>query len=128
MASAKFLLSKVKSMNDLKKEYRIRENREFRYVYRRGKVCVSSRAVLYVLPQAGQSTRIGFVTGKKIGSAVKRNRARRLMREVYRLHRHRLQQGYLLVLVGRSPLTRSTYAEAEKDIVGLWKRARVIKR
>lgn len=61
-----------------------------------------------------QPTRIGFVTGKKIGCAVERNRCRRLMKEVYRLHQFELKDGYDLVLIGRGYLKHARYEEAEK--------------
>ncbi len=113
-------------MQDLKKEYRLRENFEFRQVYRRGRSTPGKRIILYKLPVPDQPTRIGFVTGKKVGSAVQRNRARRLMREVYRRHRNRIADGYLLVLIGRAPLAASSYWEAEREILQVCKRAKIL--
>ena len=69
-----------------------------------------------VCPWRKQSTRIGFVTGKKVGCAVERNRARRLMKEVYRLNQHSIREGYHIVIVGRGPLKNATYEKAEKEI------------
>ena len=72
--------------------------------------------------------RIGFVTGKKIGCAVERNRCRRLMKEVYRLHQFDLKDGFDLVLIGRSSLKYAGYAEAEQSILQLFRHARVLKK
>lgn len=116
-------------MYELKKERRLCKNHEYQLVYRHGKSFVNRRVVLYVLPRAAkQPTRIGFVTGKKIGCAVERNRCRRLMKEVYRLHQYELQDGFDLVLIGRSSLKYADYAEAERSILQLWRRARVLKK
>lgn len=53
-------------MYELKKEKRLTKNREYQYVYRRGRSYVNRLAVLYVLPRSPkQPARIGFVTGKK---------------------------------------------------------------
>lgn len=112
-------------MQALKKEQRIRESAEYRKVYRHGRTKVSPRAVLYVLPMPGKPTRAGFVTGKKVGGAVARNRARRLLKEVYRRHRNHIAAGYWLVLVGRAPLAASTYAQAERDLLMLFRKAKV---
>ena len=66
----------------LDKARRLTHNNEYRLVYKHGKYEVGRMCVLYRMPVAKQSTRIGFVTGKKVGCAVERNRARRLMKEV----------------------------------------------
>jgi ribonuclease P protein component len=116
-------------MYELKKEKRLCKNKEYQFVYRRGKSVVNRLAVLYVLPQPlGTPSRIGFVTGKKIGCAVERNRCRRLMKEVYRLHQHELADGFCLVLIGRSNLKNADYKQAEKSILQLFRRARVFKK
>ncbi|MCH4178422.1 MAG: ribonuclease P protein component [Megasphaera sp.] len=116
-------------MYELKKEKRLCKNREYQLVYHRGKSVVNRMAVLYVLPRIpGKSSRIGFVTGKKIGCAVERNRCRRLMKEVYRLHQHELADGLYLVLIGRSSLKYADYGQAEKSILQLFRRANVFKK
>lgn len=116
-------------MYELRKERRLCKNREYQFVYRRGKSHVNHHAVLYALRRSPkQPTRIGFVTGKKVGCAVERNRCRRLMKEVYRLHQHELVDGYELVLIGRSPLKKLDYAQAEKSILQLFRHARVLKK
>ena len=66
----------------LDKARRLTHNNEYRLVYKHGKYEVGRMCVLYRMPVAKQPTRIGFVTGKKVGCAVERNRARRLMKEV----------------------------------------------
>ena len=96
---------------------------------KRRKSYVNRRVVLYVLPRSPkQPTRIGFVTGKKIGCAVERNRCRRLMKEVYRLHQFDLRNGFDLVLIGRSSLKYAGYKEAEQSILQLFRHARVLKK
>ena len=44
-----------------------------------------------------------FCNRQKVGCAVERNRARRLMKEVYRLNQHAIREGYHIVIVGRGP-------------------------
>ena len=58
----------------------IRRNSEFGRVYARGKSYVNPALVLYVLKTRGRNTRVGLTATKKIGHAVQRNRARRVMK------------------------------------------------
>ena len=57
--------------------------------------------VLYSRPNRMGINRVGITTGKKLGHAVVRNRARRRLREVYRLNEHRFKPGYDIVVVAR---------------------------
>ena len=78
------------------------------------------------LPDGGVS-KLGVVTSKKIGGAVARSRARRLLRETFRQHQHELAQPVELVLVARNSIAGKKLADVEKDFLaalnraGLWK-------
>ena len=111
----------------LDKTRRIINNNEYRLVYKHGKYEVGRLCVLYRMPVAKQKTRIGFVTGKKVGCAVERNRARRLMKEVYRLHQHEIREGYSIVIVGRAGLAKADYKQAEKELMYLFKKSKLLK-
>ncbi len=63
----------------------IKENREFRRVYRRGKCSVAQAVVTYSLESRIGKIRVGITSGKKIGGAVTRNRARRVIRAAFRM-------------------------------------------
>ena len=85
----------------LPSEYRMRRRSDFKRVYSKGRSFVSELVVLYVTPNTLHSTRVGFAASKKIGKAVARNRAKRVMREAVRENLSRLGSGYDLVVVGR---------------------------
>ena len=76
---------------------------------------------------AGQPSRLGVVTSKKIGNAVTRNRARRLMRESFRLHQHDLSRAVDLVLVARPSIAGRKFAEVEQDFLRVLRQARLEK-
>ncbi|WP_251441710.1 ribonuclease P protein component [Veillonella intestinalis] len=111
----------------LDKERRIRKNNEYRLVYKHGNYEVGRLCVIYRMPVAKQLTRIGFVTGKKVGGAVERNRARRLMKEVYRLNQHAIREGYAIVVVGRARMAEATYEQARKEMMYLFKKSKLLK-
>ena len=77
------------------------ENYEFKRVYTRGKSAVRTTLVAYCMRKSGPAPRIGITASKKIGNAVKRNRARRLLRESARMLYPQIKPGFDLVLVSR---------------------------
>ncbi len=79
------------------------ENRDFKRLYARGRSFVTPLCVVYVMKNRLGVNRVGITTSKKIGCAVKRNRARRLLSEGYRLiaAEYPVKTGMDLVLVAR---------------------------
>ena len=73
------------------RRYRLGSNRNYRYVYRRGKACPSHNLVLIHLK--GRDLKIGFSVSGKVGNAVTRNRVRRWLREDVRRLRFRMKCG-----------------------------------
>ena len=79
----------------------LKENRDFRRLYRKGATAVDRCMVLYCRRNNLGRNRYGFTVSTKLGKAVVRNRARRRLREVYRLNRDKLRPGYDVLLVAR---------------------------
>ena len=79
----------------------IRRNSEYGRVYARGKSYVNPALVLYVLKTRGKKTRVGLTATKKIGHAVQRNRARRVMKAAIDEHLDHNIGGYDLIFVAR---------------------------
>lgn len=88
----------------------LKENRNFRYLYTRGKSKVSPILVIYVIRNRLSVTRIGVTASKKVGNAVMRNRSRRIITEAYRQISPNVKPGFDLVFVarGRTPFVKST--------------------
>jgi ribonuclease P protein component len=72
---------------------------------------------------SGAASRLGVVTSRKIGGAVVRNRARRLLRESYRLHQHELAGPVDLVLVARPSIAGKDFSAVEKDFLTTLRKA-----
>jgi ribonuclease P protein component len=75
----------------------------------------------------GAKPRLGVVTSKKIGGAVQRSRARRLLRESFRQHQNELSQSVEIVLVARNSIAGKKFADVEKDFVAVLNRAGLLK-
>lgn len=92
-------------------------DRDFRRAYKRGKSYVSPLIVLYVVKNRLGLTQVGITTSKKIGNAVVRSRARRVIREAYRGLSRRVEPGYDLVFVsrGRTPFAKSTQVQKHME-------------
>lgn len=80
----------------------VNKNTEFNRAYRRGQCYVDKTCVLYVIKNRYGFTRIGITASKKVGNAVKRNRARRVIRESVRQLGLDMTQSVDIILVARS--------------------------
>jgi len=109
----------------LPKEHRLTDNRDFKTVFATGKTYVHRLVILKVRPVAGKRPgRWGFSTSSKLGKAVIRNRAKRLLRESVRVLLGQLRRtGYDVVLVARLPIRETTFAELSQVIAELLKKA-----
>lgn len=95
----------------VKRAYTLKENHEFRRVYRQGQSAVSGVMVVYCRRNRLGRCRLGITASTKIGGAVTRNRARRRLREVYRLHREELSGSWDIILVARGRTAGAPWRE-----------------
>ncbi len=108
---------------------RIKQGRDFARVRQQGQrlVCGCLIANWQRLPAAAHS-RLGVVSSGKIGGAVVRNRARRLLRESFRLHQNELSGPVDLVLVARQSIVSKGFADVERDFLTTLRKAGLLKR
>ncbi len=104
----------------------LKENRIFRRLYAKGKSGVSPTMVIYCRKNGRAESRLGLTTGTKLGHAVVRNRVRRRLREIYRLHEQDLLPGYDIVIVARVRAVYSQYANLERDFLRLTKKLQLL--
>ena len=97
----------------------MKENSLFRRLYARGKSAANSYLVIYCRKNGGTENRIGYTVSKKLGHAVVRNRVRRRLREIYRLHEAEFLPGRDIVVVARSRAVGAPYAKLERAFLSL---------
>ena len=130
----------------LGRQQRIKREAEFKKIIRKGKSYADRYLVMYVLEKSTEISpsihsakvvapaaesrlpRLGLSVDRRIGKAVVRNRIKRWMREVFRLHQSRIKNRMEVILVARSSARELVdYFEMEKRILHLWGRARIVR-
>ncbi len=106
----------------------LKENRQFRRLYARGRSEVSPFLALYYRRTGSAESRLGITVSGKLGNAVVRNKLRRRLREAYRRNEGRFLPGYDLVIVARQRARYSSYAQLEQSLLKTAKKAGLLRR
>lgn len=106
----------------------LKENHLFRRLYSKGKTAADSRLAVYVRPNGRKGNRLGFTVSTKLGHAVVRNRTRRRLREIYRLHEDELIMGRDIVVVARVRAASSDYHQLERSFLRLAEKLELMKK
>ena len=100
-------------------------NSQFHRLYRRGKSSVNPTMVVYAAKNREGFNRLGITAGKKVGGAVERNRAKRRIRELYRLMANQLKNGYDICIVARGYTPDAPYKKLYSDFIKAMKTVEV---
>lgn len=112
----------------MKKEYRIKKNKEFQLVFQNGKSTANRQFVIYSLPKQNQEFfRIGLSVSKRIGNAVTRNRIKRLIRQVFLEEKNNLLHEMDYVVIARKPCADMDYFEVKNSLLHVFKIAKILK-
>ena len=91
----------------------LKGNASFRRLYHRGASAANRCLVMYCGRNRSRKNRVGLTVSAKLGHAVVRNRIRRRLREIYRLHERQIARGYDLVVVSRVRARTADYHQLE---------------
>lgn len=98
------------------REQRLRTRPEFERVFKNGRRLGGRWFLVIALPNGRSGHRLGLAVSRKIGKAVTRNRARRLLKEGFRRLARPDSQGFDLVVVARPDIVGRTQAEVEGEL------------
>lgn len=100
----------------------MKKSGDFNRIFRRGKSAPSPTVIVYWAKTGRSGNLLGVTAGVKLGNAVFRNRAKRRLREVYRLNEKGIKPGFNFVLVARSKTASAVFSDIERDFLGILKK------
>lgn len=106
---------------------RVTRGRDFLRAKAEGRRLAVGCLALNWLDVSNGSSRLGVITSKRIGGAVVRTRARRLLREAFRRHQYRIARAVDVVLVARQSIVGLTFSGVESDFLTALKRADLLR-
>lgn len=111
----------------MNRKFRLTGSAPIKRVRRFGKSYAHPLVVLLVMPGEPDQTRCGFIAGRSVGSAVQRNRAKRLLREAMRSLLENLTPGFHLLLIARKGAAQASWNEIQTALRYLLGRAQLLK-
>jgi len=107
---------------------RIKQGRDFKRIRDQGeRLAIGCLVANWHQLPSGSKSRLGVISSGKIGGAVVRNRARRLLRECFRLHQNDFRSQIELVLVARPSIARKSFGAVEKDFLTTLRKAGLLR-
>lgn len=104
---------------NLPRDWRLVRRAEFEAVYRGGRRRASPTFVIFLRANGSEKTRFGMSVKKALGNAVTRNRIRRRVREILRLHREEIVPGWDVVIHPNRAAGTQKFAKLEAELVGM---------
>ena len=113
----------------MQRSFRLTRSEDFKRVRRDGKSYAHPLVVLIALNSETNDqprVRVGVAAGKSVGTAVYRNRAKRLLRETMRTLLPSIASGSDLILIARPALAYASLGEVHKALLILLQRAKLV--
>ena len=110
----------------MQRRFRLTRSDDFKRVRRSGKSYAHPLVVLIVQKNDQPRVRVGVAAGRTAGTAVYRNRAKRLLREAMRTLIPNIASGSDLILIARPGLTSATLEDTRQALLNLLQRAQIL--
>jgi ribonuclease P protein component len=113
----------------MKKELRIKKNKEFQEAFQKGRSFANRQFVVYAMRKEGQKTfRVGLSVSKKIGNAVMRNKVKRYIRQSIFELKDMIYTENDYVIIARKPAAEMDFFEVKKSLLHVLKVGKVLKK
>jgi len=110
----------------VQRKFRLTRSEDFKRVRRSGKSYAHPLVVLIVQTHDQPRVKVGVAAGRTVGTAVYRNRAKRLLREAMRTLLPNITPGLDLILIARPGLVTATLEETRQALLSLLQRAQIL--
>ena len=110
----------------VRRRYRLRSRERFQEVRRKGRSVKDPLVILVYLRNDLPYSRFGFTASRRVGNAVQRNRARRLLRESIRLQLDHIEAGWDLVLIARPAILKQSFQQVDVSCKRLLAKAHLL--
>ncbi len=107
----------------LNKEHRINKKKEYNNIYKKGKKIPGKYMVVFIIKSEREYSRYGFVTSKKVGNAVKRNRAKRRLRTVIYRNMSDIKDSVDVVIVARTAINEASWDDLNSEYIRVMRKA-----
>ena len=107
----------------MNRNFRLTQSTDFKRVRRSGKSYAHPLIVLVALSAEGEGTQIGVTASRSMGSAVQRNRAKRLTREALRPLLPMILPGWKVILIARNPILKASFVEIKNCLHQVFSKA-----
>ncbi len=110
----------------MRRRYRLRSRERFQEVRRKGRSSKDRLVVLVCLRNDLHYNRFGFTASRRVGNAVRRNRARRLLRESIRLRFATIEPGWDIIFIARPAILNKSFHQVDEACGRLLKKAHLL--
>jgi ribonuclease P protein component len=111
----------------MRRHYRLQGSADIGQLRQEGRRWHHPLVILFARPNEQEISRFAFSASRRVGNAVARNRAKRLLREAVRLHLHELHPGWNCLLVARKATAVAPFSDVEAAVLQLLGRARLLR-
>lgn len=126
LSSGLVVESKDHSLYMLKQQARLHHHKDISSVRRQGKSWRHALVILLAKPNRVKKSRFAFIANRKVGNAVIRNRAKRLLREVVRYDYHLIKPGWDCLFIARPSIRKASFVEVQTVVRSLLVQANLL--
>jgi len=102
------------------KHERVRKRKEFQAAYEKGARFSSDNFIVFVHNNQSGTKRLGVTVTKKVGNSVKRNRAKRLLREFFRLNKDKIPESRDVIIIAKKDISSLKYQDVTAELERLF--------